>query len=92
MTAQLFLIYLAFVAAAVISISAAYLPRRATFAIITGLAIWLVYVGLFSSLGAIRRYGRRAYFGWLAPSFCSLSSLWCARTSGRAWRLPFHSG
>lgn len=54
MTAQLFLTYLAFVVVAVIGISAAYLPRRTTFAIITGLAIWLVYVGLFSSLGYMR--------------------------------------
>jgi hypothetical protein len=51
MTAQLFLTYLAFVVVAVIGISAAYLPRRTTFAIMAGLAIWLVYVGLFSSLG-----------------------------------------
>jgi hypothetical protein len=54
MTAELFLTYLAFVVMAVISVSAAYLPRRTTFAIITGLAIWLVYVGLFSSLGYMR--------------------------------------
>jgi hypothetical protein len=54
MTAQLFLTYLAFVIAAVIGVSAAYLPRRTTFAIIAGLAIWLVYVGLFSSLGYVR--------------------------------------
>jgi hypothetical protein len=54
MTAQLFLTYLVFVVAAVIGISAAYLPRRTTFAIIAGLAIWLVYVGLFSSLGYMR--------------------------------------
>jgi hypothetical protein len=54
MTAQLFLTYLAFVVVAVIGISAAYLPRRTTFAIIAGLAIWLVYVGLFSSLGYMR--------------------------------------
>jgi hypothetical protein len=54
MTAQLFLTYLAFVVAAVIAISAAYLPRRTTFAIMTGLAIWLVYVGLFSALGYMR--------------------------------------
>src|SRR6202051_779055 len=51
MTGQLFLTYLVFVVVAVIGISAAYLPRRTTFAIIAGLAIWLVYVGLFSSLG-----------------------------------------
>jgi len=54
MTAQLFLTYLAFVVVAVIGVSAAYLPRRTTFAISTGLAIWLVYVGLFSSLGYMR--------------------------------------
>jgi hypothetical protein len=54
MTAQLFLTYLVFVVVAVIGISAAYLPRRMTFAIIAGLAIWLVYVGLFSSLGYMR--------------------------------------
>jgi hypothetical protein len=54
MTAQLFLTYLVFVVAAVIGVSAAYLPRRTTFAIIAGLAIWLVYVGLFSSLGYMR--------------------------------------
>ena len=54
MTAQLFLTYLVFVVVAVIGISAAYLPRRTTFAIIAGLAIWLVYVGLFSSLGYMR--------------------------------------
>src|ERR1700680_5279389 len=54
MTAQLFLAYMAFVVVAVIGISAAYLPRRTTFAIIMGLAIWLVYVGLFSSLGYMR--------------------------------------
>lgn len=54
MTAQLFLAYLAFVAAAVIGISAAYLPRRTTLAIVAGLAIWLVYVGLFSALGYMR--------------------------------------
>jgi hypothetical protein len=54
MTAQLFLTYLAFVVVAVIGVSAAYLPRRTTFVIITGLAIWLVYVGLFSSLGYMR--------------------------------------
>jgi hypothetical protein len=54
MTASLFLTYLVFVVAAVIGISAAYLPRRTTFAIIAGLAIWFVYVGLFSSLGYMR--------------------------------------
>src|SRR6202045_4898185 len=54
MTAQLFLAYLVFVVVAVIGISAAYLPRRTTFAITAGLAIWLVYVGLFSSLGYMR--------------------------------------
>jgi heme/copper-type cytochrome/quinol oxidase subunit 4 len=54
MTAQLFLVYLAFVVAVVIGISAAYLPRRTTFAIIMGLAIWLVYVGLLSFLGYMR--------------------------------------
>jgi hypothetical protein len=54
MTAQLFLIYLAFVVLAVIGVSAAYLSRRTTLAIVTGLAIWLVYVGLFSSLGYMR--------------------------------------
>jgi hypothetical protein len=54
MTAQLFLTYLVFVVVAVIGVSAAYLPRRTTLAIITGLAIWLVYVGLFSSLGYMR--------------------------------------
>jgi hypothetical protein len=54
MTAQLFLTYLVFVVVAVIGISAAYLPRRTTFAIIAGLAIWLAYVGLFSSLGYMR--------------------------------------
>ena len=54
MTTQLFLAYLVFVVAAVIGISAAYLPRRTTFAIVAGLAIWLVYVGLFSSLGYMR--------------------------------------
>jgi len=54
MTAQLFLTYLVFVVVAVIGVSAAYLPRRTTFAIIAGLAIWLVYVGLFSSLGYMR--------------------------------------
>jgi hypothetical protein len=54
MTAQLFLSYLAFVVLAVIGVSAAYLPRRTTLAIVTGLAIWLVYVGLFSSLGYMR--------------------------------------
>jgi hypothetical protein len=54
MTAQLFLTFLAFVVAAVIGISVAYLPRRTTFAIIAGLAIWLAYVGLFSSLGYMR--------------------------------------
>src|ERR1700730_5548891 len=54
MTAQMFLTYLVFVVVAVIGISAAYLPRRTTFAIIMGLAIWLVYVGLFSSLGYMR--------------------------------------
>jgi hypothetical protein len=54
MTAQLFLVYLAFVVVVVIGISAAYLPRRTTFAIIMGLGIWLVYVGLFSSLGYLR--------------------------------------
>jgi hypothetical protein len=54
MTAQLFLTYLAFVVVAVIGIAAAYLPRRTTFAIIAGVAIWLVYVGLFSSLGYMR--------------------------------------
>jgi hypothetical protein len=54
MTAQLFLTYLAFVVVAAIGVSAAYLPRRTTFAIITGLAIWLVYVGLFSSFGYMR--------------------------------------
>jgi hypothetical protein len=54
MTAQLFLIYLAFVVLAVIGVSAAYLPRRTTLAIVAGLAIWLVYVGLFSSLGYMR--------------------------------------
>jgi hypothetical protein len=51
MTAQLFLAYLAFVVVAVIGISAAYLPRRTTIAIVAGFAIWLVYVGMFSSLG-----------------------------------------
>jgi hypothetical protein len=50
----MFLTSLAFVVAAVIGISAAYLPRRTTFAIIAGLAVWLVYVGLFSSLGYMR--------------------------------------
>jgi hypothetical protein len=54
MTAQLFLTFLVFVVVAVIGISAAYLPRRTTFAIIAGLAIWLVYVGLFSALGYMR--------------------------------------
>jgi hypothetical protein len=54
MTAQLFLTYLAFVVAAVIGVSAAYLPRRTTFAVIAGLAVWLVYVGLFGSLGYMR--------------------------------------
>ena len=54
MTAQLFLTYLVFVVVAVIGVSAAYLPRRMTFAIIAGLAIWLAYVGLFSSLGYMR--------------------------------------
>jgi len=54
MTAQLFLTYLAFVVVAVIGMSAAYLSRPMTFAVITGLAIWLVYVGLFSSLGYMR--------------------------------------
>ena len=54
MTAQLFLTYLAFVVVAVIGTSAAYLSRPTTFAVITGLAIWLVYVGLFSSLGYMR--------------------------------------
>ena len=54
MTAQLFLTYLGFVVVAVIGISAVYLPRRTTFAIIAGLALWLVYVGLFSSLGYMR--------------------------------------
>jgi hypothetical protein len=54
MTAQLFLTYLVFVVVAVIGVSAAYLPRRTSFAIVTGLAIWLVYVGLFSSLGYMR--------------------------------------
>jgi hypothetical protein len=54
MTAQMFLGYLAFVVVAVIAVSAAYLPRRTTFAIIVGLAIWLAYVGLFSSLGYMR--------------------------------------
>jgi hypothetical protein len=54
MTAQLFLTYLAFVVLAVIGVTAAYLPRRTTLAIVTGLAIWLVYVGLFSSLGYMR--------------------------------------
>src|SRR5258707_911621 len=54
MTAQLFLTYLVFVVVAVIGVSAAYLPRRTTFAIIVGLAIWLVYVGLFSFLGYMR--------------------------------------
>src|SRR6202790_5702526 len=53
MTAQLFLTFLV-VVVAVIGISAAYLPRRTTFAIIAGLAIWLVYVGLFSALGYMR--------------------------------------
>ena len=46
MTAQLFLTYLAFVVVAVIGISAAYLPRRMTLAIVTGLAIWSVYGAL----------------------------------------------
>ena len=54
MTAQLFLTYLTFVIVAVIGISAAYLPRRTTLAITAGLAIWLIYVGLFSSLGYMR--------------------------------------
>ena len=54
MTAQLFLTYLAFVVVAVIGMSAAYLSRPMTFAVITGLAIWLVYVGLFSSPGYMR--------------------------------------
>jgi hypothetical protein len=54
MTAQWFLTYLAFVVVAVICVSAAYLPRRMTFAIVTALAIWLVYVGLVSSLGYMR--------------------------------------
>src|ERR1700730_11144851 len=54
MTAQLFLTYLVFVVVAVIGISAAYLPRLMIFGIIAGLAIWLVYVGLFSSLGYMR--------------------------------------
>jgi hypothetical protein len=54
MTAQMFLIYLGFVVVAVIGVSAAYLPRRMTFAIIAGLAIWLAYVGLFSALGYMR--------------------------------------
>jgi hypothetical protein len=54
MTAQLFLTYLVFVVVAVIGVSAAYLPRRTSLAIVTGLAIWLVYVGLFSSLGYMR--------------------------------------
>src|SRR5260370_40193796 len=54
MTAQLFLTYLVFVVVTVIGISAAYLPRRTTFAITGGLAIWLVYVGLFSLLGYMR--------------------------------------
>src|SRR5258708_400155 len=54
MTAQLFLTFLVFVVVAVIGTSAAYLPRRTTFAIIAGLAIWLVYVGLFSALGYMR--------------------------------------
>ncbi len=54
MTAQLFLAYLAFVVLAVVGVSAAYLPRRTTFVIIVGLAIWLVYVVLFSSLGYMR--------------------------------------
>jgi hypothetical protein len=51
MTAQLFLAFLALVVAAVIGISAAYLPRRTTSAITAGLAIWLAYVGLFSAFG-----------------------------------------
>src|SRR6267154_2028459 len=54
MTEQLFLTFLVFVVVAVIGISAAYLPRRTTMAIVAGLAIWLVYVGLFSSLGYLR--------------------------------------
>lgn len=54
MTAELFLTYLAVVVAMVIGISAAYLPRRTTFAIAAGFAVWLVYVGLFSALGAMR--------------------------------------
>jgi hypothetical protein len=54
MTAQFFLTYLAFIVVAVIGISAVYLPRRTTFAIVAGLALWLVYVGLFSSLGYMR--------------------------------------
>lgn len=54
MTAALFLTYQAFVVLAAIGISAAYLPRRTTIAIIAGLAIWLVYVGLFSSFGYMR--------------------------------------
>jgi hypothetical protein len=54
MTAQLFLTYLVFVVVAVIGISAAMLPLRTAFAIIAGLAVWLGYVGLFSSLGYMR--------------------------------------
>ena len=85
MTAQLFLTYLVFVVMAVISVSAAYLPRRMTFAIIAGLAIWLAYVGLFSALGYMRDPSLRPPgIVWLVGPFL-LFVVFVVRSNIGAW-------
>ncbi|SHG78133.1 hypothetical protein [Bradyrhizobium erythrophlei] len=85
MTAQMFLTYLVFVVAAVIGVSAAYLPRQMTFAIIAGLAIWLAYVGLLSALGYVRDPSLRPPgIVWLVGPFL-LFVVFVVRSNMGAW-------
>ena len=54
MITTLFLGFVALMAAVVVALSARYLSGRTTFAVLSGLFTWLIYVGLIGYFGVIR--------------------------------------
>jgi len=59
MTVPLFLAFVGFMAAVVLAMSARHLAGRVRFAVLAGLPIWLLYVGLLSYFGVVRNTAMR---------------------------------
>jgi hypothetical protein len=93
MTAALFTVFLALMAAVVVALTARYVNCPTAFRVLAGLSVWFAYVGLMGYSGVARNASMRPPgVAFIVVPVWDLSSSSLSKCARPRWPWPFRSG